>query len=160
MATIDLNKDLWELYKIVSVYPAIDNHAHPLLKPEFKDSVPFEGLVSEASGPALTQDAVQTLACYRATAQLAKLFGLPRNAGWEDVKRIRTGMDYEELCKICMGPTRVQCILIDDGLGSAHLVNDYKWHDRFTFSPTKRIVRVEVEAEVCHDAPFSAEILL
>ncbi|OBZ74438.1 Protein fluG [Grifola frondosa] len=46
-----------------------------------------------------------------------------------------------------MAPTRIQCILIDDGLGSAWTLHHYKWHDQFTTSPTKRIVRVEIVAE-------------
>ncbi|OCH91311.1 hypothetical protein OBBRIDRAFT_753306 [Obba rivulosa] len=142
-----LTRELAELHSIVFSFPAIDNHAHALLKPEYRDAFPFEGLVSEATGPALTEDAIHTLACYRATAQLKSLFRLDAKAEWEDVKRARQAMDYDELCRICMGPTRIQCILIDDGLGTTSMLEDYKWHDRYTGSPTKRIVRVEVLAE-------------
>lgn len=145
---MELQRDLLELYKTVFTCPAIDNHAHAFLKAEHRDVVPFEGLISEANGSALTEDAVHTLACYRATAQLSKLFNLGERAEWEDVKRARKAMEYEALCRICMEPTNIQCILIDDGLGVRDLVYDYKWHDRFTTSPTKRIVRVEVLAEV------------
>lgn len=146
---MDLQKDLLELYKVVSTYPAIDNHTHALLKEEHRDAVPFEGLISEATGPALTEDAIHTLACYRAAAQLGKVLGLGETAEWEDVKRARSAMDYDHLCRIFMEPTKIQCILIDDGLGARDIVYDYKWHDRFTTSPTKRIVRVEIIAEVC-----------
>jgi tRNA U34 5-methylaminomethyl-2-thiouridine-forming methyltransferase MnmC len=43
----------------------------------------------------------------------------------------------------------LQCILIDDGLGGiAEFAEKYAWHDQFTTSSTKRIVRVEIVAEV------------
>lgn len=132
-----LGQDLSKLLHIVSSHPAIDNHAHALLKIENRDAMPFEGLISEAAGLALTEDAIHTLACYRATAQLADLYGLSKDAGWEDVKRKRKELDYDQLCR-----------LIDDGLGVRDMVNDYKWHDRYTGSPTKRIVRIEVVAQV------------
>ncbi|OSX56698.1 hypothetical protein POSPLADRAFT_1071895 [Postia placenta MAD-698-R-SB12] len=144
---MELQQDLSELFKVVHRYPAIDNHAHAFLKVENRDAMPFEGLISEASGPALTEDAIHTLACYKATVQLAKLFGLPAGATWEDVKRARSAADYNMLCRMCMAPTRIQCILIDDGLGVRDMVYDYKWHDRYTASPTKRVVRVEILAE-------------
>ncbi|KAH9915319.1 amidohydrolase-domain-containing protein [Fomitopsis serialis] len=147
MDTKLLEQDLLELSRTVSSYPAIDNHAHAFLKIENRDAMPFEGLISEATGPALTEDAIHTLACYRATAQLAKLFGLGRDATWEDVKRRRRELEYDQLCRLCMEPTRIQCILIDDGLWIPDMVNDYSWHDRYTGSPTKRIVRIEVVAQ-------------
>ena len=52
----------------------------------------------------------------------------------------------------CMEPSHIQCILFDDGLGGvAEFAEDYRWHDKFTVSPCKRIVRVETLAEVSHD---------
>ncbi|RPD76968.1 hypothetical protein L226DRAFT_504889 [Lentinus tigrinus ALCF2SS1-7] len=146
---MDINKDLWELSRIVFSYPAIDNHAHAFLREEHKDAYPLEGLISEAQGGPLLRDSVHTLACYRATTQLAKLFGLGPNADWEAVKAHRSSIPYEHLCKICMEPTNIQCILIDDGLGGADKdkMYDYKWHDNVAYSPTKRIVRVETVAE-------------
>ena len=145
----DIENDLSTLSHLISSFPAIDNHAHALLKIENRDAIPFEGLISEATGPALTEDAIHSLACYRATAQLGALFGLGKDANWEDVKRRRKELDYDQLCRLCMEPTRIQCILIDDGLGVRDMVYDYKWHDRYTGSPTKRIVRIEVVAQVC-----------
>ncbi|KAI5994360.1 amidohydrolase 2 [Pisolithus albus] len=131
-------------------YPAIDNHAHPLLTEKHRDSLPFEGLYSEAAGEALVDDSIHTLACYRSTFQLAKLFGLKKGEdNWEAVKEKRASLDYAQLCKMCMQPSGIQCILIDDGLsGDRDLVEGYKWHDQYTFSPTRRIVRIEVEAQV------------
>ncbi|KAI0668915.1 amidohydrolase-domain-containing protein [Trametes maxima] len=144
---MDINRDLWELSHVVFSYPAIDNHAHAFLREEFRDSVPFEGLVSEASGERALQDATYTAACFRATTQLAKLYGLSPDADWEAVKQHRRQIPYETLCRICMEPTRIQCILIDDGLSGGEKMYPYGWHDQFTPSKTKRIVRIEALAE-------------
>jgi hypothetical protein len=141
------------LHEAASSYPAIDNHAHPLLKPQHRAALPFEGLISEARGDALA-DSVHTLACYRATVQLSGLYGLsPAKEGkditWDDIKAFRDKLDYEALCRMCLRPTRIQCILIDDGLdGVDELAEPYRSHDRLTGSPTKRIVRLEALAEV------------
>ena len=137
-----------DLFKAAFTHPAIDNHAHPLLRVQSRNDVPFEGIFSEAQGQALTKDAFYTLPCLRATRQLAKLFGLGEDTSWADIKAHRASMDYMDLCKLCFKDTNIQCILIDDGLGAADLVEDYKWHDQLTPSTSTRIVRVEIIAEV------------
>ncbi|CDO70431.1 hypothetical protein BN946_scf184999.g72 [Trametes cinnabarina] len=144
---MDISQDLRELSRVAFSYPAIDNHAHPFLREECKYAHPFEGLISEATGEKATRDATHTMACYRATAQLARLYGLGPGADWEAVKQHRKEIPYEKLCRMCMEPTRIQCILIDDGLGLPDRVYPYRWHDQFTGSPTKRIVRIEALAE-------------
>ena len=153
-----------ELAKATFAYPAIDNHAHPLLTEKHRNALAFEGLISEASGDALA-DSIHTLASYRSTAQLAKLFGLKSDdANWDEVKKKRANLDYEELCRMYMKPSGIQCILIDDGLaGVADLAESYEWHDQFTSSPTKRIVRIETVAEVrasLVSVAYSASIIL
>ncbi len=148
---MDINKDLWELSRIIFSYPAIDNHAHALLREEHKDGYPLEGLITDAHGERPLQDAAHTIACYRATTQLSKLFALGPNADWNAVKAFRRTVPYERLCRMCFEPTNIQCILIDDGLGTADdaaKLYDYRSHDRLTHSPTRRIVRVEAIAEV------------
>ena len=47
----------------------------------------------------------------------------------------------------CFKATKIRCILMDDGLGSPLNMEGYQWHDQFTTSKTKRIVRIEVVAE-------------
>lgn len=136
------------LYNAALMLPAIDNHAHPLLRSSYRFELPFEGVISEAEGAALTEDAPHTFACFRATRQLARLFRLGEDASWEDVKRRRDGMDYEELCRLCFENSGIEVILIDDGLGVSEWAEGYQWHDRFTKGKTRRIVRVEIEAEV------------
>ncbi|KAI6035768.1 amidohydrolase 2 [Pisolithus marmoratus] len=153
-----------QLAQAAFAYPAIDNHAHPILTEQHRDAFPFEGVYSEAVGTALTDDSVHTLACYRSAFQLAKLYGLKSGEDdWEAVKKKRASLDYAQLCKTCMQPSGIQCILIDDGLSGDHdLAEGYRWHDQFTFSPTKRIVRIEVEAEnmlldLAHSIPYEVD---
>jgi hypothetical protein len=134
---------------VLQDYPAIDNHAHPLLTEENRNRLAFEGVTSEAQGAAL-EDAVHTLAHATARRDLIRLFDLPRHASWEDVKKHRAARAYDELCQLCFRKAKIQCILIDDGLGGVkEIAEGYQWHDRHTASPTRRIVRVEVVAEVC-----------
>ncbi|KAI0072172.1 hypothetical protein K474DRAFT_441712 [Panus rudis PR-1116 ss-1] len=135
------------LAQVAFSYPAIDNHAHPLLREENRNAFPFEGLISEATPGAGLSDAVTTLACHRATLQLSKLYRVPTES-WEDIKQVRQNVDYTALCRLCFEPTRIQCLLLDDGLGGvAEYAASYKWHDQLTQSPSKRIVRVEIVAE-------------
>lgn len=137
------------LIDVIRNYPAIDNHAHPLLTEENRDRLDFEGLTSEAQGEAL-EDAAYTLAHTTARRDLVQLYDLPGHASWEDVKEHRTERTYYELCRLCLRQASIQCILIDDGLGGVkEMAEDYQRHDRYTLSPTRRIVRVEVIAQVC-----------
>lgn len=140
-----------ELYNTCITYPAIDNHGHPLLKVEHRNDMSYESIWSDADpqSPAL-QDSVHTFACYKATEQLAELFGMSSNdVTWEKVKATARGMDYVDLCNACFSSAHIQCILFDDGLGGvSELAESYHWHDRYTKSPNKRIVRIEVVAEV------------
>lgn len=138
----------FELANAAFKYPVIDNHAHPLLAEKNRNALPLEGIVSEASGDALTRDSRYTLANYRATLQLSKLFDLNDNT-WDALKKKRDETDYVDLCNLYLKRTGIQCILLDDGLGGvADLAESIKWHNQFTTSPSKRIVRIETEAEV------------
>ncbi|KAF8341813.1 amidohydrolase-domain-containing protein [Amanita rubescens] len=136
-----------ELLRATLAYPAIDNHAHPLLSNANSNALPFEETISEASSEALINDAPNTLACSRAAIQLKKLFGMRDNESWADVKAKRASMDYVELCRLCLQESNIHCILIDDGLAPKQELESLGWHDQFTKQRIRRIVRVETEAE-------------
>ena len=143
------------LRDIVFNYPAIDNHAHPLLKEEHRRTLAFEGAISEA-GPNAIQDAVHSLPGYRATRQLAELYGLDPGADWEEIKRHRDTLEYHQLCDMNMKRSRIQCLLLDDGLrGVREMANDLNWHGRFTNNSVYRLVRIETVAEVRIRYPWS-----
>ncbi|KAJ7579017.1 amidohydrolase 2 [Mycena floridula] len=148
--------DYPDLRKAAFEFPAIDNHAHPLLKEVHRHEIPFEALVSEAEGNAIP-DAAHTLACYRATSELAPLLDLT-NPSWEDIKSHRAGIDYDELCHKFMDQCNIQSILLDDGLGVAELAESWQWHQKFCH--TRRILRVEVEAEKILSGIFHATSIL
>jgi len=152
------------LYRAALTQPAIDNHAHPLLRASARDVLPFESLISEAEGEAKA-DSIYTIAAQHAAKQLLDLFKLESSeaksdagpmdekAKWDRIKQFRVGLDYDALCRLSFDTAGIHSILIDDGLGGgpggmANKAEGYKWHDRFTApGRTKRIVRVEVEAE-------------
>ncbi|CUS14679.1 unnamed protein product [Tuber aestivum] len=130
-----------ELQDLINSHPIIDNHAHNLLRDAVSSSSPLESIVTEASGLALN-DAARTLAHARAVTQLSGLLGCAPT--WEAIKDKRRTIDYEAWARKCLSGT--QCLLIDDGL-DAEGVHPYDWHDRYTSSPSKRLVRVETLAE-------------
>lgn len=142
------------LHSTAFTHPAIDNHAHPLLRSEHRNEFPFEGLISEATGTALTKDATHTLACIRATSQLSPLLNLPPTATWDDVKAARSAIPYDDLCTLFIKPTLIHCILIDDGLGNKDIAETYTFHDRFTLTPSFQVVRIEIVAEVSFFPPI------
>lgn len=131
--------------------PIIDNHAHPLLRPDALSKRPLLSIITEASGDAIDA-ALTTLAHLRAVKQLAAL--LQCNPTWEAVvnaieqKRIESPEDWTAQCL-----DGIETILIDDGLDSGDDAYEYSWHDDYTWNKCKRIVRIEtVAATVINDA--------
>ncbi|KZV89430.1 hypothetical protein EXIGLDRAFT_751177 [Exidia glandulosa HHB12029] len=127
-------------------YPIIDNHTHNLLKASQRSTFPFEGLTTEAAGPAQV-DTVHTVAHMRASRQLARLYTCPSD--WDSVKRARDAMDYDDLCRRCFDGMNIQALLLDEGLGG---IDEYceraPWHEKLTTGGVaKIIIRVEVVAQ-------------
>ncbi|KIY65737.1 amidohydrolase 2 [Cylindrobasidium torrendii FP15055 ss-10] len=134
-----------DLYEAAFNYPAIDNHTHALLREEFRHEADFES-VFEAEGEA-AKDTPFSVSGMRATHQLGKVLSLS-NPTWEDVKKARSEMPYDELCNKFMLPNKIASVLIDDGPPAFKaMAEDYTWHTRFGCSAF-RIVRLESEAEI------------
>ncbi|KAI9374098.1 hypothetical protein BJX61DRAFT_346009 [Aspergillus egyptiacus] len=135
------------LSQLIQTHPLIDNHAHNLLSgPSACDytKYPLEQIVSEAQGLALT-NATSTLPFYRAASQLATLYQCS-SADWDDLRVARNKLierNYEGFVRRCLEGTHI--LLLDDLLTDQD-VEPFDWHDRFTASPTKRIVRIEAVA--------------
>lgn len=135
------------LRHLIQTHPLIDNHAHNLLSRAVAsdyEGYPLESIISEAHGRALG-NARTTLPLLRATNQLAELYGSPC-ADWEDAKtahRRWVEQDYDGLIRRSLHGTHA--LLLDDLLSDDD-VESYEWHDRFTGSKTKRIVRIEAVA--------------
>lgn len=135
---------LAEVVRAIRKCPIIDNHAHPLLKPEALNKHPLISITTEAAGDAI--HATHTsLAHIRGVKQLAHVLDCGHT--WEAVvaaieqRRIE---DYEDWVSECLDG--IETILVDDGLDAVDDVQDYAWHDQFTRSPCKRIVRIETVA--------------
>lgn len=136
-----------QLRYVVQNFPIIDNHAHNLILPAYLDTVPFESITSEAQGRAL-RDAFKSLPHLRAARQLRTLYELDDEADWEDILKQRVEWlrsDPERLAQRCFHG--VHALLIDDGLAGPERVYPYRYHDRYTEAPSKRIVRIETVAE-------------
>ncbi|KZS87135.1 hypothetical protein SISNIDRAFT_553331 [Sistotremastrum niveocremeum HHB9708] len=156
------DKGLPKLYKTAFTYPAIDNHAHNLLKPSkaLSNAFPLEGLAGEAEGLA-QKDLVNTISLKRAAKQLVPLYDIPpdvldqiREEGgrgmWDAVKEWRGKAEYESIVRRCFdfGNVGIQCLLLDDLLmGIEENCWSFEEHDPYMKSKTKRILRVEVVAQ-------------
>ncbi|KAI1632665.1 hypothetical protein F4809DRAFT_656099 [Biscogniauxia mediterranea] len=131
----------------IDTTPIVDNHAHPLLKPENLSQQPLLAISTEASGAAL-EDTRQSLSHIRAVKHLAQILGCEQT--WEAVtrsieKKRETPTSYHAWVKRCL--EGIETILVDDGLHKHDEAQLYSWHDQFTRSKCKRIVRIEVVAE-------------
>lgn len=135
---------LAEVVRAIRKCPIIDNHAHPLLKPEALAKYPLISITTEASGDAI-HAASTSLSHIRGVKQLAHV--LECGQTWEAVvaaieqRRIE---DYEDWVSECLDG--IATILVDDGLDAPDDAEDYAWHNSFTRSPCKRIVRIETVA--------------
>lgn len=147
------------LRRLVQFHPLVDNHAHNLLKRDVAadyDSYPLESITSEAHGRALA-NAPTTLPLLRAINQLAELYGSPCT-DWTDVQNAHARWvqdDYDALIRRSL--TGTHALLLDDLLSDDDDVEPFTWHDQFTETATKRIVRIEAVAASLIGQLMSAE---
>ena len=126
--------------RAIRVTPIVDNHAHPLLKPEALGKHPLLAITTEAVGDAI-HAATTSLPHLRAVRQLATVLGC--GFTWEAVvaaieqQRIDSFEDWAAQCLF-----GIETILVDDGLDGDD-AEHYSWHDDYTRSKCKRIVRIE-----------------
>ncbi|KAI1205155.1 glutamine synthetase/guanido kinase [Annulohypoxylon truncatum] len=151
--------DLRLLNAAIDSTPLIDNHAHPLLKPGAVTKHPLLSIASEAHGAAL-EDSKCSLPHIRAVKQLAR--ALDCQATWEAVEvaiQRKRNESPDEWTKFCLED--IETILIDDGLDRPGLSETYSWHDKFTKSKCKRIVRIEtvVADVVAHFLQLGSDII-
>lgn len=145
MATIE-HPTLQDLKTTIRAHPVIDNHGHNILRPRGLKTGDLLTITTEAAGTA-AEDTPTSLSHIRAVRQLRKLYELPADATWTDCLQKRKDLldqDANALTKKCFEGT--ETVLIDDGLGSEDDLEPFNWHDQFTTSPCKRIVRIETVA--------------
>jgi hypothetical protein len=143
-----MDAELDELRNVVRTWPIIDNHAHNILLNSELENEPFESITTEARGWAL-EDTHTSLSHIRAANQLRELYGCELDSDWEAILKKRGELldkHQDDITRQCLQGT--YAILMDDGLGGVDTrCHSYSWHDQFTKSPTKRIVRIETLAE-------------
>ncbi|CAG8506257.1 15610_t:CDS:2 [Acaulospora colombiana] len=131
------------LLRTIASFPLIDNHAHNLLTADTILSCPLEVCFSEARGEAL-KDAIQTSSLKQGVRILAKLYRCAPS--WEEIKRVRDTMPYDDLCKISFETTGIQSLLLDDGIYDLGALRDIKSHLGLV-EDVRRILRIESVAE-------------
>ena len=135
------------LREVIKTTPIIDHHAHNILLEREQDKHSILSMTTEAAGTALNHTP-STLAHMRAVRQLAEI--LPCQPNWESVQSKVKSMrisDYTGWTQKCFNG--IETVLIDDGL-DLDIVHPYEWHNQFTRSPCRRIVRIErVAEEIC-----------
>ncbi|KAJ8129777.1 hypothetical protein O1611_g3851 [Lasiodiplodia mahajangana] len=130
---------------VLDTTPIIDNHAHPLLKAQFMSHHSLLSIATEANGDALL-DSTSSLAHIRAVKQLAQILGCEQtwDAVASSIEKQRAASPGAWIRRCLQG---IETILVDDGLGAPEQAEAYSWHDSFTTSKCKRIVRIESVAE-------------
>ncbi|KAI0596354.1 hypothetical protein F4775DRAFT_603969 [Biscogniauxia sp. FL1348] len=139
--------ELARLNAAIDNTPIIDHHAHPLLKRSHVGQQALLAITTEAAGDALAATQ-QSLSHVRAVQQLAPMLGcLPT---WDAVARglaaqRATRASHDAWVRRCLGG--LETVLVDDGLHVGGEAEPCAWHDQFTRSRCRRIVRIEVVAE-------------
>lgn len=129
--------DLWHI-------PAIDQHAHNLLRPEAVEAAPYCASFTEGYDPALLErHARHTLFFRRSLRDIAALLECePEESA---ILARRADLGVEQLTGLCFEKAKLGAVFLDDGFlpGKTLPLN---WHGRFV--PVRRIVRLEYAAEL------------
>lgn len=128
--------DLWQI-------PAIDQHAHNLLRPEFVDAAPYGASFTEACDPVTASlHARHTLFYRRSLRDIAAVLECEADEGAILARRAGLGMD--RLAERFFDRSNLEAVFLDDGfLPEKTLPTD--WHGRFV--SVRRILRLESVAE-------------
>jgi predicted TIM-barrel fold metal-dependent hydrolase len=128
--------DLWSI-------PALDQHAHNLVREEVADRHPYPWAFTEAADPVVVgRHARHTLSFRRSLRDLAGLLGCePTEDGVVSARR-RLGL--EALARRCFDAARLEAVLLDDGFLPDDVL-PLEWHQRLV--PVRRVLRVEALAE-------------
>jgi uncharacterized protein len=123
--------------------PALDHHAHNLVRPEVAASHPYTWAFTEASDPEMVaRHARHTLFFRRSLRDLAALLGCEPTE--EAVVARRTALGLEALSEVCFHHANLETVLIDDGFLPGEVL-PLAWHEQFV--PVRRVLRLEALAE-------------
>ena len=139
--------DLWDI-------PAIDQHAHPLLKTDAWSSMPFAAFFTESRDPDIIQNHVRhTLFFHRSLRDIAALLSCEPSE--TEIAARRRALGLEALSSRCLQVSKLAAVFLDDGF-LPDAISPLQWHHRFV--PVRRILRLEHLAEnlLATDLQFDA----
>jgi uncharacterized protein len=123
--------------------PAIDQHAHNIVRAAIADAWPYTASFTEAHAPALIEThARHTLFFRRSLRDIAGLLGCA--ADEQAILERRRALGLEKLTACCLAAANLQAILLDDGFQS-DVIHPIAWHAQFL--PVRRLLRIEALAE-------------
>jgi predicted TIM-barrel fold metal-dependent hydrolase len=127
----------------LSDIPAIDQHAHNILRPEVARRYPYASAFTEGyDSEIVNYHARHTLFYRRSIREIATL--LSCEAQEEAILKRREGLGIEQLTQLCLKAANLEALYLDDGL-SPDSILPLSWHAQLI--PVKRILRLEVLAE-------------
>jgi len=127
--------------------PAIDHHAHNLLKPEEIGAEVFSRAFTESDDPViLAGHARNSLFYRRGIRNIASLLGC--DATEEAILGSREELGMEKLAAKCFENAGLSTVFLDDGFMPGRVL-PWEWHQRFV--PVRRVLRIEYLAETLID---------
>lgn len=128
--------ELWDI-------PAIDQHAHNLLKPEAIADRAYAAAFTEAHHPDIINNHVcHTLFYRRSLRDMADL--LKCKPQESEVLNTRDNLGLEKLTETCFNAANLDTVLLDDGFLPEQIL-PWQWHEQFV--PVRRLLRIEDVAQ-------------
>lgn len=127
----------------LSSIPAIDQHAHNLVRPEVVAHTPYTAAFTEGYDPDILNYHVRHTFCYRRSIrEIAALLNCePQESA---ILAQRTQLTLEALTERCFQAANLQAIVLDDGF-LPDTILPLQWHQQFL--PVCRLLRLERLAE-------------
>lgn len=123
--------------------PAIDHHAHNLLRPDTAQRFPLAAAFTEAYDPDFVAHHARTTLCYRRSLrEIATLLDCPPDE--EAVLARRTALGFDELVKRSFAAANLEAVFLDDGF-LPDLILPLADHSRYV--PVSRLLRLESVAQ-------------
>ena len=128
--------NLWDI-------PAIDQHAHNLLKPEASARYPYSGAFTEGYDPAIVGYHARHTLCYRRSLrEIAALLDCEPTEAAVVAQRAQLGL--ERLTELCFRASNLEAVFLDDGFLPDQIL-PLEWHRQF--APVRRLLRLEMLAQ-------------
>jgi predicted TIM-barrel fold metal-dependent hydrolase len=144
-----MSMNVWDI-------PAIDQHAHPLLKPDAWASMPYAAFFTESRDPTIIgHHARHTLFFRRSLRDIAAL--LSCDATEEAVIARRRELGIDALAAHCLEASHLSAVFLDDGFLPDSIM-PVQWHGQFAL--VRRILRLEHIAEKLLATQATFEALL